>query len=127
MRVLSFRRQQTSGRVTVGLRPSKEPGMTDVALAHRRAQMALAVEAWSDAPGGLHEVGDGYWVALTGVPSPDVNMALIHGDDATSAAKALDIVTTAGYPSIVMFGGDADSAVLGEDWQPVGAMPFMTV
>jgi GNAT superfamily N-acetyltransferase len=68
---------------------------------------------------------EGSWVALSGAPSADLNMALVHGNSAATLTEVVDRVRAADVPALVMLTGDCHQDGLGEPWQPVGEMPFM--
>jgi GNAT superfamily N-acetyltransferase len=79
--------------------------------------------------GGPRAVGDvagGAWLMLTGAPSPDANMALVHDGDAHTLATTKQAVEAAGYPTLFMLAGRSKGSQLEGGWQPVGAMPLMS-
>ena len=69
--------------------------------------------------------GEGYWIALSGAPSPDMNMALVSRGGQVVVADTLDRVTESGIPTLFMLAGEFQTYVLGEPWKLVGEMPFM--
>jgi GNAT superfamily N-acetyltransferase len=71
--------------------------------------------------------GPGYWVALSGAPSPDANMALVDTDDATVLAAVVGQVRDSGLPTLIMLAGSGRGGELGGAWQNVGDMPFMAL
>lgn len=102
--------------------------MQEPELALRRSQMGRSALSFvTRGPQGVGAQGPGYWVALSGAPSPDANMALADTSEAAAVAAALSIVEQEGYPTLFMLAGDARAAVLGPSWRHVGEMPFMTV
>lgn len=90
----------------------------------RRRQMGLSVQSWT-AQGGVSEIGDGYWALLIGPPSPDANMALVSSPNPAARERALDLISTAGVPALVLLAGDAISVGLPKPWSLAGTMPFM--
>jgi GNAT superfamily N-acetyltransferase len=97
---------------------------TDVV--RHRDQMGQA--AGSMLHGGPAPVVDrraGYWLALSGAPSPDMNMALVSGGGRATVDKVLEQVTGSRTPTLFMLAGDCQGEVLGEPWEHVGDMPFM--
>ncbi len=79
--------------------------------------------------GGPHatgEVAGGAWWMLTGAPSPDANMALVHDGDARTLATTRQAVEAAGYPTLFMLAGRSKDIELDGGWQHVGAMPLMS-
>ncbi len=75
---------------------------------------------------GSYEEGDGWWIGITGAPDPDYNLALVYdGEVAACAQNAFDVVTAAGYPSIVLLAGRglAAAQVLADrGWVCAGAL-----
>src|SRR3954470_10699431 len=96
-------------------------------LERLRSLMGQSIQGWATGPGTVGEVGDGYWAILSGGPSPDVNIALVWSAAPDALRRALDLVAQVGAPALVNLAGDANRATLGEEWQPVGTMPFMAV
>jgi GNAT superfamily N-acetyltransferase len=76
-------------------------------------------------PRPVVDEGVGYWIALSGVPSPDMNTSLVSSGGMGVVARVLDQVTDAGVPSLFMLAGECQSEELGAPWQNVGEMPFM--
>jgi hypothetical protein len=62
----------------------------NVDVAGRRRQMGQALGGWSSVPGAVHAVGDGSWMYLSGLPSADLNMALVHGSDPGDLKNVVD-------------------------------------
>ena len=100
--------------------------MDAVDLALRRSQMGRSARGFLAAgPKPVAEQGEGYWVALSGAPSADANMALVDRDDAAVRSRVLHVVATSGAPTLLIQAGDAARTPLGEGWAPLGEMPFM--
>lgn len=97
------------------------------ALAVRRRQMGEALQPWATAPGAVHSVTGGSWLLLTGLPSPDVNLALVHGEDVDGLDEVLAAVDRVGAPTSLMLAGAAMTLTgrLAPSWVHVGAVPFM--
>jgi GNAT superfamily N-acetyltransferase len=92
----------------------------------RRSQMGRSVRSFFVAgPRPSNDQGDGYWIVLSGAPSPDANMALVDSTDPAVLATALDYVEAAAVPAILMLAGEARSQGMRDGWQHVGSMPFM--
>lgn len=92
----------------------------------RRDQMGqAAVAIMRGGPAPIVDLGEGYWMALSGAPSPDLNMALVSSGGAPAVAAVLDRVTNSGIPTLFMLAGECQSEVLSEPWDQVGEMPFM--
>ena len=94
-------------------------------LAGRRRQMGEALAGWSAVPGSVHAVGDGSWTYLSGLPSPDLNMALVHGSDPSDLSGVIDRIGS--VPALLFCTGDGVGLAenLGAGWSNVGATPFM--
>src|SRR5690242_4670561 len=94
-------------------------------VARRRTQMGEAIRGWGAIPGAVSEVSDGHWLVLSGAPSPDVNLVLVHSSDEKVLEHALATVDRVGAPAVVCLAGEASGRVMGSSWQAVGTMPFM--
>jgi hypothetical protein len=87
--------------------------------------MGEAISGWGAVPGAVSEVSDGHWVLLSGAPSPDVNLVLVHTSDENVLAEALATVDRVGAPAVVCLAGEASEQGMASSWQAVGTMPFM--
>lgn len=80
---------------------------------------------------GLHLVTDTHWLALSGAPHADYNLALCHGPEGGDAlVSCIDTVTARRRPAIIALGGEAKDRVeplTQAGWVPVGSAPLMTV
>ncbi len=115
---LSYPRPDTTDEGTGTVDPN------EVSL--RRDQMGRAAGAMlRGGPAPVVDLGEGYWLALSGALSPDMNMALVSRGGATAVAGVVDRVMESGIPTLVMLAGACRSEVLGEPWTQVGEMPFM--
>ena len=94
-------------------------------VARRRTQMGEAISGWGAIPGAVGEVSDGHWLLLSGAPSPDVNLVLVHTSDEKVLQEALVTVDRFGTPALVCLAGEASEQGLASSWQAVGTMPFM--
>ena len=101
--------------------------MGDVDIAERRRQMGKALREWACTPRMIHSVQDGSWTFLSGLPSADVNMALVHGGDPEELVGVIGAIDTIAAPALLMFAGDglALAGRAGAGWAHVGVMPFM--
>jgi GNAT superfamily N-acetyltransferase len=96
-------------------------------LEKRRAQMGKSCLSFiANSPGSTGDQGVGWWVALSGAPSPDLNAALVDTGEEATAARTLRRVEEAGFPTLFMLAGAGRGFDLGENWQHVGEMPFMS-
>jgi len=95
-------------------------------LSLRRSQMGRSARSFL-APGRhrLEDQGPGYWVALSGAPSPDANMALVDSSAPAVLATVLQQIQDSGFPTLCMLAGAGRRSELGAGWQHVGEMPFM--
>ena len=94
-------------------------------VARWRTQMGEAISGWGAIPGAVSEVSDGHWVLLSGAPSPDVNLVLVHSSDEKVLEEALATVDRVGAPAVVCLAGEASEQGMASGWQAVGTMPFM--
>jgi hypothetical protein len=100
--------------------------MDEAELVIRRSQMGKSARSFVTAgPAALDELAAGYWLALSGAPSPDLNVAFVDSGDPTVLAHALRVTEGSGYPSLFVLAGDCRDSDLGGQWQHVGEMPFM--
>ena len=115
------RRGSAGASIRVGLVDAGE-------LSLRRSQMGRGCQPWvaHGGPGAVGAVADGAWFMLTGAPSPDANMALVHDGDAATLATTKQVIEAAGHPTLFMLAGRSRGSELGGGWQHVGAMPLMS-
>lgn len=76
-------------------------------------------------PGPVFEESDEYWIALSGVPSPDLNLTLVSGGGASTVDRVLARLDEVGVPTLTMLTGSCQAMQLGPPWQHLGEMPFM--
>jgi hypothetical protein len=95
-------------------------------LSLRRSQMGRSARSFL-APGRhrAEDQGPGYWVALSGAPSPDANMALVDSSDPAVLATVLRQIQDSGFPMLFMLAGAGRRSELSAGWQHVGETPFM--
>jgi GNAT superfamily N-acetyltransferase len=95
-------------------------------LALRRSQMGRScIHFVANGPGSLGDQAPGFWVALSGAASPDLNVALVDSGDPEVIAHAVGLVEKAGFPAFILQAGHGLETDLGPSWQQVGEMPFM--
>jgi GNAT superfamily N-acetyltransferase len=101
--------------------------METVDIAERRQQMGRATAGWAAIPGAVHWVRNTSWLYLSGLPSADANLALVHGDVLQDLADATDAIKTKDVPALLMLAADgiALAETLGPEWSNVGTAPFM--
>lgn len=76
-------------------------------------------------PSPVVDGGEGYWMALSGAPSPDMNLALVSDGGPATVDRVLQRITDSGIPTLFMLAGACQSATLEPPWRHVGEMPFM--
>lgn len=98
-------------------------------LTRWRTLMGRAVTEMLDLAGATVAVHPGWWLALSGLPSADLNMVLIHAADEGALEQAIVRIDACGCPALLLLagGGQDLAAELPPDWTAVGAMPIMTV
>jgi GNAT superfamily N-acetyltransferase len=100
--------------------------VTDHYLAHRLAMgRALSNLAnGTDFDGGVDEKS---WRIITGIASPDWNMALVFGDDDAALDDLVARIAAKQAPCLVMFAADgiSQAARLPGEYAEVGSMPVM--
>jgi GNAT superfamily N-acetyltransferase len=95
-------------------------------LSLRRSQMGHSARSFLVAGNrAVQDQGPGYWVALSGAPSPDANMALVDTGDSGVLAAVVRRIEDAGLPTLIILAGAGRGAQPGTGWQHVGDMPFM--
>ena len=95
-------------------------------LSLRRSQMGHAAGAMlRGGPAPFVEVGEGYWIAQSGVPSVDMNMALVSSGGPEHVDKVLGLVAQSEIPTLFMVADSGLSTEIEAPWQFVGEMPFM--
>jgi GNAT superfamily N-acetyltransferase len=90
-----------------------------------RRALGESTRLW--AGGGTHFVGDGWWIALSGVKSVDYNVVCWHSAD-PPIGEGLGLIQTAKVPALQMLAGPALAAaqqLADEEWVCIGAVPFM--
>jgi hypothetical protein len=101
--------------------------MNQAELAIRRSQLGKSARCFvATGPRSLGEQGPGYWVALSGAPVDDANMALVDRSDPATLEKAVGLVERAGFPTLFMLAGGGREADLGAGWKRAGDAPFMS-
>jgi len=100
--------------------------MEETSTAERRAQMGRSAGSLLAAgPRPVAAAGPGFWLALSGAPALDANLALVDTDDPGVRDGVLAAVVDAAVPTTMMLAGAAIGVDLGSDWTRAGAMPFM--
>jgi GNAT superfamily N-acetyltransferase len=100
--------------------------VNEAELSLRRGQMGRSARTLLGlGPHSVQDQGPGYWVALSGAPSPELNMALVASAEPAAIATTLRKVEESGYPTLFMLAGGSRHSELGAPWQHVGDMPFM--
>ncbi len=98
-------------------------------VARWRMLMGAGIRPWTDHPGMVHRADEACWLALSGLPSPDVNMALVADGDPAVLAGALKEIDEVGAPALVLLAGAGRSRAgdLADPWLSVGEMPMMSI
>lgn len=98
---------------------------TDLAL--RRSQMGRGIGRLASEPGMTCQIEETSWLVLTGLPSPDTNLALVHGGGPAVLEATVAAIDGAGIPALLMLAGDAADlkASLPAGWNHVGTLPMM--
>ena len=102
--------------------------MKEAELSLRRSQMGRSARSFLVAGRrSVQDQGPGYWVALSGAPSPEANMALVDTSDRAVLAAVVRRVQDSGLPTLVVLAGAGRDGEPGTGWQHVGDMPFMAL
>ena len=67
------------------------------------------------------------WIALSGTPSPDANMALVDTSDTEVLTAVVGQIRDSGLPTLIILAGSARGGELGGGWRNVGDMPCMAI
>ena len=95
-------------------------------LSLRRSQMGRAGGAMLRCgPTPVIEAGEGYWLAQSGVPSVDMNVALVSGGGPEAVDKILALVEQSEIPTLFMVAGSVLATELEPPWLVAGELPFM--
>jgi GNAT superfamily N-acetyltransferase len=98
-------------------------------LSLRRTQMGRVCAALAGGINMEYQVEAGWWLALTGAPSPDLNMAFLYQPDSAALSEVLRRIAARGCPAFVMLAGEGRSLEreLPDGWVSVGTTPMMAV
>ena len=98
-------------------------------LARRRTMMGTGAMGWVSSPTMFGSVSARSWALLSGSPSPDMNMVLIHSADPESLVEPLTQIAQRNCPALLMLAGAGKTLAdqLPTSFRPVGSMPIMTV
>jgi GNAT superfamily N-acetyltransferase len=96
-------------------------------LARRRTLMGRGNTPWLTEPHHFGLVTVGSWAIVTGVATPDMNMVLVHADDAGLLDEPLAQIAKRDCPSRVMLAGPGKQLAdaLPPSYTKVGEMPIM--
>ena len=88
--------------------------MDEAELGHRRSQMGRSARSFVTAgPDAISEQAEGYWLALSGAPSPDLNVRFVDSGDPSVLSYALQRTEQSGFPSLFALAGQCREAELG--------------
>jgi GNAT superfamily N-acetyltransferase len=95
--------------------------------ARLRTHLGRAVTCLEGLPGTRTALEPGWWLTFMGPPDPDMNMALIHDDDAAALATVIGHVEDARVGALVMLAGAGQALAdrFPAGWEAVGSMPMM--
>lgn len=103
--------------------------MDEAAVTSFRSQLGQALEDWVSFPEMAFDVSGSSWYLLTGFPTADSNVALVHQDDESALSKITGQIETMGVTACVFLAGCARSLTreIGEGWTFAGTTPFMSL
>ncbi|GAB2454783.1 hypothetical protein GCM10027062_39050 [Nocardioides hungaricus] len=98
-------------------------------VARWRMQMGAGIGPWVDHPGMVHAVDERRWLSLSGLSSPDVNMAMVYDADPAVLAGAVAEIDALGAPALVLLAGPGAERAgdLADPWMSAGEMPMMAI
>jgi hypothetical protein len=90
--------------------------------------MGRAVMPLMELPGATVQMREGWWIALSGLPTADMNMALVHEAGEAELTAVVAQLEAAACPALLMLAGAARSLGdrLPESWAVAGTMPIMS-
>ena len=98
--------------------------VSEVNLSVRRRQMGESLALLSSVgPRPHHELGDHYWIAMSGAPSADANVAFVEANDPVALRHVVDVIVEIDVPTTLVLAGSA--LALSDSWQHQGDMPLM--
>lgn len=102
--------------------------MNVVEISAAREQMGRALGDWVSSPDMSYQLLPGSWYFLSGLPSADANLAMVHADDEDVLNETLNAITRMDVPTILFLAADGKklSEKLPDEWKRVGNFPFMT-
>ena len=103
--------------------------MDPVVATNFRNQLGRALEDWVSSPEMAFEVSASSWYLLTGFPTADSNVALVHQNDERALSKIIELVKRMAVPACVFFADHARALTsnIGEGWSFAGTTPFMSL
>ncbi len=103
--------------------------MDPVVVADFRSQLGRALEDWVSSPEMAFEVSASSWYLLTGFPTADSNVALVHQNDEDALSKIAEQIERMAVPACVLLAGHARglTSKFGEGWNMAGTMPLMSL
>lgn len=101
--------------------------MEPVVATNFRNQLGRALEDWVSSPEMAFEVSASSWYLLTGFPTADSNVALVHQNDVSALSQIAEQVERMAVPACVFLADDARTLTskIGEGWSFAGTTPFM--
>ncbi|MDE3094318.1 MAG: hypothetical protein KGJ47_11120, partial [Acidobacteriota bacterium] len=92
--------------------------VNEVSLSARRRQMGESLALLSSVgPRPHHQLGDHYWIAMSGAPSADANVALLQTNDPGVLGHVLGVVDAMSVPTTLVLAGSALALELGDAWR----------
>lgn len=103
--------------------------MDPVVVTNFRNQLGRALEDWVSSPEMAFEVSASSWYLLTGFPTADSNVALVHQSDESALSKIAEQIERMAVPACVFLAEHARalSSKIGEGWSFAGTTPFMSL
>lgn len=97
------------------------------AITRFRSQLGQALQDWVSSPEMSFGISASSWHLLTGFPTADSNIALIHQDEGKALNNIIELVERMAVPACVFLADDARSLSkrLRAEWNFTGTTPFM--
>jgi GNAT superfamily N-acetyltransferase len=115
------------GRSSAAGGPRRSAMTDDALLDRRRAQLGASILGSVSGDQAVARAGNGWWLVLSGAPSPDGNLGMVFSHEAEVLCEVAAQVERSGFPTALLTAGDAPDRRLSPQWEDAGLMPFMAV
>lgn len=102
--------------------------MSRIDISHVREQMGFSLGSWAVSSDMDHQVQQGSWRFLSGIPSAAVNMAMVHDDDPVVLDQTLNAVSKMRVPAVLFLASNGKRLAkdLSSAWKKITLFTLMT-